>query len=94
MTGTPPPGWILRDNALTTRYVFDSFADAIAFVTRLAFEAEAHDHHPDLVVSYRRVTVSWTTHSAGGVTEKDFDGAMQSDRIAQAFGVHASQDQL
>jgi 4a-hydroxytetrahydrobiopterin dehydratase len=88
------PGWVLRDNALRTRYTFASFADAIAFVTRLAFDAEAADHHPDLFVSYRRVMVTWTTHDAGGVTEKDFAGAAQSDRIAQAFGAHASEDQL
>ncbi|MCC7010768.1 MAG: 4a-hydroxytetrahydrobiopterin dehydratase [Acidobacteria bacterium] len=88
------PGWSLRDGAIATRYAFASFPDAIAFVTRLAFDAEASDHHPDLLVNYRRVTVSWSTHSAGGVTEKDFAGAAQSDRIAQAFGVHASQDEL
>ena len=54
---------------------------AIAFVTRLAFEAEAHDHHPDMLVSFRNVTVTWSTHSAGGVTEKDVSGARQADRI-------------
>src|SRR3990172_2414975 len=69
------PGWTLTDNALTRQYTFPSFADAIAYVTRLAFEAEAADHHPDLTVNYRRVTVRWTTHSEGGVTEKDFAGA-------------------
>ena len=87
-------GWTLREDALTAHFTFASFADAIAFVTRLAFEAEAADHHPDLHVSYRRVTVTWTTHSAAGVTEKDVAGAAQSDRIAKAFGAHASQDQL
>ena len=88
------PGWTLTDNALTRQYTFPSFADAIAYVTRLAFEAEAADHHPYLTVNYRRVTVRWTTHSEGGVTEKDFAGAAQSDRIAKAFGPHATQDQL
>jgi len=79
------PGWSAADNALTRQYTLPSFADAIAFVTRLAFEAEAADHHPDLTVSYRRVTVRWSTHSEGGVTEKDFAGAGQSDTIAAAF---------
>lgn len=89
-----PDGWALRGRALVARYAFPTFADAIAFVTRLAFAAEAHDHHPDLDIRGCRVQVTWTTHSAGGVTEKDFAGAAQSDRIAETFGAHASQDQL
>lgn len=76
------PGWNHEKDALQKTYKLDTFADAIAFVTRLAFEAEAADHHPDLHVSYRTVTVTWSTHSAGGVTAKDFDGARQSDMIA------------
>jgi 4a-hydroxytetrahydrobiopterin dehydratase len=51
---------------------------------RLAFDAEAADHHPDLLVSYKRVTVTWSTHSEGGVTEKDVAGARQADVIARA----------
>jgi 4a-hydroxytetrahydrobiopterin dehydratase len=76
------PGWSLEANALQKTYKLDTFADAIAFVTRLAFDAEAADHHPDLHVSYRTVGVTWSTHSAGGVTAKDFVGARQSDMIA------------
>jgi 4a-hydroxytetrahydrobiopterin dehydratase len=76
------PGWTLEDPAIRKTYRLDSFADAIAFVTRLAFAAEAADHHPDLHVSYRNVTVAWSTHSAGGLTARDFDGARQSDMIA------------
>lgn len=79
------PGWLFRDSALVRQYLFPSFADAIAFVTRVAFDAEAHDHHPDLAVSYRRVTVTWTTHESGGVTEKDFDGAIASERFARSL---------
>jgi 4a-hydroxytetrahydrobiopterin dehydratase len=80
------PGWQVEGNALQRTFELTSFADAIAFVTRLAFEAEAADHHPDLHISYKRVTVSWSTHSEGGVTDKDFGGAAQSDEIARAFG--------
>jgi len=83
------PGWIFRDNGVTRQFTFASFPDAIAFVTRLAFEAEAADHHPDLVVSYKRVTVTWSTHSEGGVTEKDLTGAGQADRVARLFGREA-----
>ena len=74
----------MRDNALVRQYTFRGFPDAIAFVTRLAFDAEATDHHPDLAVSYKRVTVTWSTHSEGGVTEKDVAGARQADAIARA----------
>ena len=77
------PGWKAEGGALVRQYVFASFPDAIAFLTRLAFDAEASDHHPDLTISYKRVTVRWSTHDAGGVTEKDFAGVQQSDAIAR-----------
>ena len=76
------PGWAIDGKAIRKLYTFKSFPDAVAFVTRLAFDAEAADHHPDLHVSYRKVTVVWTTHSDGGLSAKDFDGARQSDMIA------------
>src|SRR5215217_4185403 len=77
------PGWTREGDALMRQFVFKSFPDAIAFVTRLAFDAEASDHHPDLAISYKRVTVRWSTHDEGGITEKDFEGVRQSDTIAQ-----------
>jgi len=80
-------GWSRQGDAISRQFVFKGFPDAVAFITRLAFDAEAADHHPDLQVSYRKVTVSWSTHDEGGVTEKDFNGARQSDTIAKAFGV-------
>jgi 4a-hydroxytetrahydrobiopterin dehydratase len=80
------PGWTTDGATITKRYRFAGFPDAIAFVTRLAFDAESADHHPDLHVSYRNVTVSWSTHSDGGLTAKDFAGARQSDMIAARIG--------
>ncbi len=80
------PGWKLKRDAITREFVLPSFPDAIAFVTRLGFSAEAADHHPDLNLRYKRVRVTWSTHDAGGLTEKDFAGARQSDTIARAFG--------
>ena len=80
------PNWSHKDNAITRTMKFPSFPDAIAFVTRLAFSAEGSDHHPDLHISYRTVTISWSTHSEGGVTEKDFAGAKVSDTIAAQLG--------
>ena len=77
------PGWKLEAGALVRQYVFASFPDAIAFVTRLAFDAQEADHHPDLTVSYKRVTVRWSTHDEGGITDKDFAGVLQSDAIAR-----------
>jgi len=76
------PGWALDGDAIAKQFTFASFPDAIAFVTRLAFDAETADHHPDLLISYRRVTVRWSTHSEGGVTEKDVAGARQADQAA------------
>jgi 4a-hydroxytetrahydrobiopterin dehydratase len=76
------PGWSLDGDGISKQFTFPSFPDAIAFVTRLAFDAEAADHHPDLVVNYRRVTVRWSTHSEGGVTEKDFNGVKQAEAAA------------
>ena len=79
------PGWHSDGKAIKKVFTCKTFPDAIAFVTRLAFDAEAADHHPDLQVNYRKVTVVWSTHSDGGLTEKDFDGAKQSDMIAARF---------
>jgi 4a-hydroxytetrahydrobiopterin dehydratase len=76
------PGWSRHGEALEKLFTFPSFPDAVAFIVRLAFDAEAADHHPDLVVSYRRVTVRYATHSEGGITEKDVDGARTADRLA------------
>jgi 4a-hydroxytetrahydrobiopterin dehydratase len=79
--------WSFTNNALVRKLAFKSFPDAIAFATRLAFDAQAADHHPDLLISYRKVTVTWSTHSDGGVTEKDFEGVRQTDAAAASFGV-------
>lgn len=76
------PGWKLQGDALVRQFTFPSFPNAIAFVARLAFDAEASDHHPDLLIRYKKVTVTWSTHSEGGVTDKDFTGVEQADRAA------------
>lgn len=63
--------WHEQDGALVRELEFPSFPEAIAFVNRLADLAERESHHPDIDVRYRRVTVRWTTHSAGGLTDRD-----------------------
>ena len=69
-------------DAIRRQFVFDGFASAVAFVVRIGFDAEAADHHPDILISnYKKVTVTFTTHSADGLTEKDFAGAEAVDRV-------------
>ena len=78
-------GWERQGNAITRQFTFGSFPDAIAFATRLAFEAEAADHHPDLTIEYKRVTLTYSTHSEGGLTTNDLEGARTADRLAARF---------
>jgi len=75
-------GWTLDGDVIRKQFTFADFPAALAFVNRLAPEAEAADHHPDILVNYRRVTLSYSTHSEGGLTEKDFAGAAVADRLA------------
>ena len=69
------PGWVADGKAISHTYTCASFRDAMAFAERIADYAESVDHHPDLLISYRAVTVTWSTHSAGGVTQEDIDAA-------------------
>ncbi|HEX3291562.1 MAG TPA: 4a-hydroxytetrahydrobiopterin dehydratase [Gaiella sp.] len=73
--------WTERDGALERELGFAGFPEAIAFVNRLAELAESENHHPDIAVSYKRVTVRWTTHSAGGVTDRDRELAARTDEL-------------
>lgn len=75
-------GWTLDGDAIRKQFTFADFPAAIAFVNRLAPEAEAADHHPDILINYKRVTLTYSTHSEGGLTVKDFDGAATADRLA------------
>ena len=63
-------------------FEFSSFAGAIAFVDRIAETADAANHHPDIDIRYRRVLVRWTTHSAGGITERDRELAARTSELA------------
>ena len=74
-------GWTRDGDTIRKQYTLGGFPDAIAFVTRLAFDAEAADHHPDIFINYKRVMISFTTHSEGGLTQKDFEGAKQVDAL-------------
>lgn len=74
--------WSLEGKTLKTTKVFEGFPDAIAFVNKLVDPAEAAGHHPDLVISYNKVTIRLTTHDAGGLTQKDFGLATQIDGMS------------
>jgi 4a-hydroxytetrahydrobiopterin dehydratase len=76
--------WEERDGALVREFELPSFREAIGFVDRLAALAESADHHPDIDIRYRRVTVRWTTHSAGGVTGKDRELAERTSALGGA----------
>jgi 4a-hydroxytetrahydrobiopterin dehydratase len=74
--------WPEVDGALEREFEFPGFAEAIAFVNRVAELADAENHHPDIAISYRRVTLRWTTHSEGGVTDRDRELAARSATLA------------
>src|SRR5918999_726551 len=75
-------GWQLEGDQITKQYTFAGFPEAVAFVNRLMPGAEAADHHPDILINYKRVTLTYSTHSEGGLTDKDFAGAAMADRVA------------
>jgi 4a-hydroxytetrahydrobiopterin dehydratase len=73
--------WPEIDRALEKEFELESFPAAIAFVDRLAEVAEAENHHPDIDIRFRRVLVRWSTHSAGGVTDRDRALAARTDEL-------------
>jgi 4a-hydroxytetrahydrobiopterin dehydratase len=78
-------GWTLDGNAIKKQFVFADFPAAVAFVNGLVPGAEAADHHPDITINYKRVTLSYSTHSEGGLTQLDFDGARVAEEVAATF---------
>jgi 4a-hydroxytetrahydrobiopterin dehydratase len=78
-----PEGWVEVDDALERTFELPSFPDAIAFVNRVAELAEQQNHHPDVTISYTKVTLRWTTHSAGGITDRDRELAASSAELAE-----------
>jgi 4a-hydroxytetrahydrobiopterin dehydratase len=77
------PGWARTGDELTKTFSFEGFREAVAFMVRLAFEAEQRDHHPRLGNVYDRVEVGLTTHDAGNtITQRDVDLARAIERVA------------
>jgi 4a-hydroxytetrahydrobiopterin dehydratase len=77
------PGWERAGNEIVRTYDRRDFNGSIAFVNAIAAAANAADHHPDLVLSWNRVTVRLSSHDAGGITERDLRLAAQIDALAQ-----------
>ena len=71
------PGWENNGKEITRLYKFKDFAEALNFVNKVAGLAEAADHHPDIDIRWNKVRLVLSTHSAGGLTEKDFALARQ-----------------
>ena len=74
-------GWSHAGKALHKRFTFKTFMAAIGFVNRIAEVSEKAGHHPDITVNYNVVTLSLSTHSEGGVTDKDFQLAKEIDGL-------------
>ena len=79
------PQWKYEANALVRVQSFPSYKDALNFVHEVGMAAEAHDHHPDMEINYKRVTIKYSTHSAGGVTPLDFEMAGLVETLVKRF---------
>ena len=73
--------WQEVDRALQRTFELQSFPAALDFVNRVGALAEAEDHHPDIAISYREVTLRWWTHTAGGITDRDRELAAKTDAL-------------
>jgi 4a-hydroxytetrahydrobiopterin dehydratase len=74
-------GWKLEGKAIAKVFVKKDFVEAMAFVNKVALLAEKADHHPDIEIKWNRVRLVLSTHSEGGVTEKDIDLARKIDML-------------
>ena len=74
-------GWAFEDNTIYKEYTFKNYMDSIWFIQDLAKEAEKENHHPDMIVGWCKIKVSFTSHDKGGVTEKCIAMARVSEKI-------------
>ncbi|GAC1655319.1 MAG: 4a-hydroxytetrahydrobiopterin dehydratase [Ktedonobacteraceae bacterium] len=79
------PNWVLSNGELRREFSLPSFPSAIFFVNAIAHLAEIGAHHPDIQIAYSKVSLHFTTHSAGGITEKDFVMAQKIDELWHTF---------
>lgn len=74
-------GWRIEGGQLMKTFEFKHFRESLAFVNRVGAAAEDAGHHPDIDIRYNRVTLTLSTHDAGGLTAKDFDLALKADKL-------------
>ncbi len=79
---TQVPNWTREGAKMVRTFQFKNFREALAFVVHVGILAERMDHHPDIEIRYKQVTLRLSTHSAGGLTENDFKLARQIDQVA------------
>src|SRR5471030_1070424 len=81
------PDWSERAQTICRTFKFEGFLMSIAFVRRIAKQAQKINHHPDIDVRFDKVTLTLTSHDEGGITEKDFFLARQCDEVFSRFSV-------
>lgn len=76
------PGWSRQGKAIERIFQFSNFLEAMEFVNKIAIAAEAANHHPDIAISYNKVTLALVSHDSGGVTQRDIRMAGKINDIA------------
>ncbi|MEN3015765.1 MAG: 4a-hydroxytetrahydrobiopterin dehydratase [bacterium] len=74
-------GWALEDQKLVKNFVFNNFKEVVLFFNAIAYLAEKYNHHPDLVIGYKKCQVTLFTHSEGKVTDKDIELALKIEEL-------------
>ena len=87
-------GWSRRGDVLTRTYQFRNFEGSMEFVNRVASLAEKANHHPDIDIRYSKVTLTLSTHDAGGITSNDISLAKAIDESGEKPGDEESGDSL
>jgi 4a-hydroxytetrahydrobiopterin dehydratase len=78
------PGWSRRGDVITKTFQFRNFLTGINFVGAIAKVADEADHHPDIDIRYTKIVITLSTHSAGGITQKDLSLAKEIDRVQES----------
>jgi 4a-hydroxytetrahydrobiopterin dehydratase len=81
------PDWSKHAKTIRRTFKLDGFMTSIAFVRRIAKQAQKNNHHPDIDIRYDQVTLTLTTHDEGGITEKDFSLARQCDEVYSRLSI-------
>ncbi|MBX3380245.1 MAG: 4a-hydroxytetrahydrobiopterin dehydratase [Phycisphaeraceae bacterium] len=80
------PEWGESGDAIQRTFQFSDFVKAMSFVDRVAQAAEQNRHHPDILIRYNKVTLTLSTHDAGGISMKDFELAKVCDQYFETYG--------